>query len=216
MFSFFCYFAQMKSEVFIVSDNPQFIRTSKAIIRALISLLQKKPFEKITVQDILDETPVTRATFYAHYRDKYEIAEKMLEQFIAARGRLRKTLASPSQNLPETLHQDFWIDRDYAQALLNIHTEHVDFRKTIASELEKEYLADSTSPTRETEAKIYAQANVELYLALMDAQSPDYSPEDVQQIFVSVALHLLDLGNDPDARRYLNDRIAKKHGKAWN
>ena len=42
-----------------------------------MKLLKTKPFEKITVQDILDETPVTRSTFYKHYHDKYEIAEKM-------------------------------------------------------------------------------------------------------------------------------------------
>jgi len=43
--------------------SPQYLRTYKAITNALIHLLREKPFEKIIVQDILDETPVTRATF---------------------------------------------------------------------------------------------------------------------------------------------------------
>lgn len=50
------------------------------------SLLKKKYFEIITVQDILGETPVTRATFYAHYHDKYELVEKMLDQFLIGQG----------------------------------------------------------------------------------------------------------------------------------
>jgi len=56
--------------------STQFARTDKAIQTAMVHLLKSKPFEKITVQDILDETPVSRATFYKHYRDKYEIVEK--------------------------------------------------------------------------------------------------------------------------------------------
>ena len=50
-----------------MQTNPQYIRTDKAIKQALITLLKNKPFEKITVQDILDETPVTRSTFYKHF-----------------------------------------------------------------------------------------------------------------------------------------------------
>ena len=67
-----------------MQNNPQFVRTDKAITQALISLLKVKPFEKITVQDILDETPVTRSTFYKHFHDKYEIAEKMQQEFFEA------------------------------------------------------------------------------------------------------------------------------------
>ena len=58
---------------FCMQQNPQFLRTDKAIKQALIHLLNVKPFEKITVQDILDETPVTRSTFYKHFHDKYEM-----------------------------------------------------------------------------------------------------------------------------------------------
>lgn len=53
----------MQKEI-IMKENPQYLRTDKAIRQALIVLLKTKPFEKITVQDILDETPVTRSTFY--------------------------------------------------------------------------------------------------------------------------------------------------------
>ena len=58
--------------------SPQYLRTDKAITNALIHLLREKPFEKIIVQDILDETPVTRATFYAHFKDKYDINNKLI------------------------------------------------------------------------------------------------------------------------------------------
>ena len=73
-----------------MQNNPQFVRTDKAITQALISLLKVKPFEKITVQDILDETPVTRSTFYKHFHDKYEIAEKMQQEFFEAQAHSKK------------------------------------------------------------------------------------------------------------------------------
>lgn len=193
-----------------MSDNPQFKRTDKAIIHALISLLRQKPFEKITVQDILDETPVTRATFYAHYRDKYEIAEKMLCQFLETRNYVRKNLTSSAYPFLELMNQTLQLDRDFIQALMNIHTENVDLRKALASELEKEYLETATGPTKQIEARIYAQAYAEMYFSLINAQSPDYSPEHTYQIFISVAIGILHLTDDTETRKFLEDKIARK------
>lgn len=193
-----------------MSDNPQFKRTDKAIVYALISLLKRKPFEKITVQDILDETPVTRATFYAHFRDKYEIAEKMLEHFIEVRGNVRKQLAESDSAALDRLNRSYSADKEFAQALINIHTENVDLRKALAIELEKEYLQRSDTPTREIEAKIYAQAYVELYLSLIREEQPNFTPEHTFNIFIPVAIGMLHLNNDPETRRFLEDKIAKK------
>lgn len=47
--------------------------TKNIISNAMFGLLQRKPFEEITVQLILDEAKVSRATFYRHFRDKYEL-----------------------------------------------------------------------------------------------------------------------------------------------
>lgn len=192
-----------------MSDNPQFKRTDKAIIQALISLLRRKPFEKITVQDILTETPVTRATFYAHYRDKYEIAEKMLAHFLAARGTAREEFAASSHLPMKFIHNNPWSDREYAQALLKIHTENVDLRNALAGELEKEYLASTDSPTREIEARIYAQAYVELYLSLINAESPELTPDNAYQLLIPVALNILNLGDDHEAMVFLTHKVTQ-------
>lgn len=192
-----------------MSDNPQFKRTDKAIIQALISLLMHKPFEKITVQDILEETPVTRATFYAHYRDKYEIAEKMLQTFLTTREAVRREFASTSHLPMEYLHSSSRIDPDYARALMKIHTENVDLRKALSAELEKEYLATSESPTRQVEARIYAQAYVELYFSMISGELTNHSIESNQQIFVSVAMGFLHLNGDSETRHFLEAKVKK-------
>lgn len=196
-----------------MSDNPQFKRTDKAIMQAMISLLNRKPFEKITVQDILDETPVTRATFYAHYRDKYDIAERMLEHFLSVRGAVRKTLASPTRPSLEILERNIGLDNNFARALLKVHTEKVDFRKAITSELEKEYLETATGPYTQLQARIYAQAHAELYLSLLNEEFTDRSPEQVYQVFREVCLKLLNLDQDPQTRAFLDRKIAGKFNK---
>ncbi len=89
----------------LMSESPQFIRTDKAIKQALITLLKNKPFEKITVQDILDETPVTRSTFYKHFSDKYEIVEKLQEDFFVSQMEIRKALFENSNAFTTYLKQ---------------------------------------------------------------------------------------------------------------
>lgn len=50
-------------------------RTYKLLRDALIELIQEKPFEKISVTNICDRAMVHRATFYAHFEDKYQLLE---------------------------------------------------------------------------------------------------------------------------------------------
>ncbi len=47
--------------------------TKKALLAAFGSLLEKKPFNKITVSDITELCGVNRMTFYYHFQDIYEL-----------------------------------------------------------------------------------------------------------------------------------------------
>ena len=62
--------------------NNQFERTDRDITNALLALMDRKTFEKITVQDILDEALINRSTFYQHFPDKYAILERLQEQVV--------------------------------------------------------------------------------------------------------------------------------------
>jgi AcrR family transcriptional regulator len=48
-------------------------RTRGALLRAWVELIQEKPFDSITVQEVLDHAGVSRSTFYEHYRDKNDL-----------------------------------------------------------------------------------------------------------------------------------------------
>ena len=56
-------------------------RTRDALGDALVALMQEKPFETITVQDVLDRARVGRSTFYSHYSDKDDLLMSDADDF---------------------------------------------------------------------------------------------------------------------------------------
>jgi AcrR family transcriptional regulator len=72
-------------------------RTRDALGDALVSLMQEKPFETITVQDVLDRADVSRSTFYAHYSDKDDLLFSDADEFFEMIARSLK--GSPSERV---------------------------------------------------------------------------------------------------------------------
>jgi AcrR family transcriptional regulator len=54
--------------------------TERACMDALNSLMQRKMLSRITVQDILQESGISKATFYRHYKDKDDLFKKMIRR----------------------------------------------------------------------------------------------------------------------------------------
>ncbi len=184
-----------------MAENPQFIRTDKAIKQALISLLKTKPFEKITVQDILDETPVTRSTFYKHYHDKYEIVEKLQEDFFASQMEIRQVLFENSNSYTNYLQNMSNQNQELMTALLKVKTENVDFRQALAEQAEKFYLSETTGPNRKLEAQIFAQAVTAFQLSATSYE--EFSFDFMHEIFTTVFLRVLEIPSDDEIRKQL-------------
>jgi AcrR family transcriptional regulator len=55
--------------------DPRIRRTRQLLQEALHNLMQTKPFDEISVQDISEAATVNRATFYDHYTDKYSLLD---------------------------------------------------------------------------------------------------------------------------------------------
>jgi len=54
-------------------NDPRILRTRQLIVDAFISLTSEKDFNQITVRDIAEKATINRATFYAHFEDKFEL-----------------------------------------------------------------------------------------------------------------------------------------------
>jgi AcrR family transcriptional regulator len=153
-------------------------RTHKAIINAFIEISTRKSFEKMTVQDILDEALVSRYTFYQHFHDKYEVAEYLQEtlyqEFLHLIKKKLPELDYPNQS-PKAFHQ--MIDktsmefvRQYYRninAIKNIHTDTIDFDRLLKSYFMNHYIeSHEEGVNRDLEARIYSNmvtAAMELY-----------------------------------------------------
>ena len=51
--------------------------TKNLIFKTFVEILGEKPFDKITVRDIVERANVNRNTFYYYYSDIYELLEEM-------------------------------------------------------------------------------------------------------------------------------------------
>ena len=67
--------------------------TKNALGNSLKGLLQKKPLNKVTVKDVVEDCGVNRQTFYYHFQDIYDLLEWMFSQD------LDKFFCSQSDNL---------------------------------------------------------------------------------------------------------------------
>lgn len=78
----------MVSKTTTRESDPRVQRTRRLLQQALLELFAEKSFQSISVQDITERATVNRATFYAHFEDKYDL----LNSYI--REHFRQVLAS--------------------------------------------------------------------------------------------------------------------------
>ena len=51
--------------------------TKKAIVESFLRIIGKKPLEKITVRDVVDDCGINRNTFYYYFQDIYAVLEEI-------------------------------------------------------------------------------------------------------------------------------------------
>ncbi|EOS22670.1 hypothetical protein C806_03282 [Lachnospiraceae bacterium 3-1] len=149
-------------------NTASYKRMDKTILNAFIEISQQIPFENITVQKIADVAYISRYTFYVHFHDKYEVAERIQDELYREFTQfIQKQI--PAIHAATATAEEHWQMMDIAilrfsqkhigwtQSIWKIHTETIDFSKRI-----KTFLADnykSRFPDHENldlEAMLYA------------------------------------------------------------
>ena len=60
-------------------NESKYFNTAVKMDAALMSLLEKKDFEYITVKEVCAEAGVNRSTFYLHYENTRDLLEESIE-----------------------------------------------------------------------------------------------------------------------------------------
>ena len=99
----------------VAKIDPRIKRTRKLLLDAFISLIAEKSFEDITVQDIAARATVNRATFYAHFVDKYALVDTLIRESFAQL--LQRRLITHTGSAQEHLRQLFLAVTDHLTML---------------------------------------------------------------------------------------------------
>jgi AcrR family transcriptional regulator len=95
--------------------DPRVKRTRKLLLDAFLSVMAEKSFDEITVQDIATRATVNRATFYAHFVDKYALVDELIREGFTQM--LQQRMATPAHSTEEHLRRLLLAVCDYWMAL---------------------------------------------------------------------------------------------------
>ncbi|CAH1208436.1 hypothetical protein PAECIP111892_03109 [Paenibacillus auburnensis] len=118
------------------NDDRRIRKTKKALREALAELMMNKELRSITIQELSDTADVHRATFYAHYRDIYDLYEQLEEAMVNEMGAI--IIHDPTHTYDELFKSviDYVIENSkMCRMFLKNHT----FHERISEFLEEKY-----------------------------------------------------------------------------
>jgi len=98
--------------------DPRVKRTRSLILQSFEDLLAEKGFESISVQDVTDKAQINRATFYAHFPDKYALLDYSISQMF--RQEIEKRTLNACHYSPENLRN---LILAVCEFISNMHSE---------------------------------------------------------------------------------------------
>ena len=117
--------------------DPRVKRTRSLILQAFSDQLAEKGFESISVQDVTDKAEINRATFYAHFHDKYELLDYSISQMF--KQEIEKRTLNACHYSPDNLRN---LVLAVCEFLSNIHSEcaqpHQQFESLVEGVIKKQ------------------------------------------------------------------------------
>lgn len=195
--------------------STQFARTDKAIQTAMVHLLKSKPFEKITVQDILVEALVNRSTFYQHFPDKYAILERLQEKLIGGMTEridaLRRQGAWAQDEINRVFYEYLSAHRRQMELLLSVRSENLDLEKQMR-DLFARYLAASGSRLSDLERELLSEIIVRsVVYHIRQGTSMENLSDIMLDTWLNMSVYFYRLERHEDAREQLLSLVKKLH-----
>lgn len=76
-------------------------KTRSAITNAFLEIRSGKPLEKITIKELCEKALINKSTFYAHFRDIYDLSEYLENEVVLS---VIKNLPAPDQLFKDPAH----------------------------------------------------------------------------------------------------------------
>ncbi|MDR1287692.1 MAG: TetR/AcrR family transcriptional regulator C-terminal domain-containing protein [Treponema sp.] len=139
-----------------VQNNRGACKTKNAIRNSLIELMKQKAVARITVTEICRKADIHRTTFYAHYRDQYDLLDQMEKEAMTSIDNLldeNKLVPNCGDGqiaaMAEDLLRHIAVNNNSVQALLSRNGD-IFFQKKLISclilhlrQIEKKYSGDT-------------------------------------------------------------------------
>ena len=120
--------------------DPRVKRTRSLILRAFEELLAENNFETISVQEVTDRAQINRATFYAHFQDKYALLDYSITQMF--RQEIEKRTLNVCHYSPDNLRNLILAVCDF---LSRLHHEcaqpHLQFEALVEAQIKQQIYA---------------------------------------------------------------------------
>ncbi len=114
-------------------NDPRFKRTRNLILQSFNDLLAAKSFDAISVQDVAENAQINRATFYAHFEDKYALLDHWVQQQFKLE--IEKRMLDACHYTPENLRT---LILTVCQFLSNVRTDCVQSQRQFEPLIEKQ------------------------------------------------------------------------------
>lgn len=97
-------------------EDLRIVRTRKLLSNTLLDMMEETSIEKISVIDLCNKAMVNRATFYAHFEDKYHLLSFALEELkdeLYEKFTKNAKFTTPSETITNVLLMgvDFFFDK---------------------------------------------------------------------------------------------------------
>lgn len=206
-------------------NTASYRRMDKVILNAFIELSQEMPFENITVQKIADAALISRYTFYTHFHDKYEVAERiqddmyqefirLIRQEIPAIHAAKAAAPDQQQMIDVTILEFYRKHAAQTQSIINIHTETIDFAGRLKTFLAQNY--KSRFPHHENldlEAMLYANMAMTLAEYYMSNTGSATTNRSMISSYIYAFLYAVGIHDEQQSQQEYNRFMQMKYPK---
>lgn len=152
---------EVVTKMAVIKQDVRIMRTLNLIRGAFLALLEEKGFENMTVQDILDRTQINRSTFYAHFKNKNDVAKMFIDEI---KGLLYSNFETrfsiPTREFVQKMIPIFWQYKDMIRLIGRIETPRINLYSELQRITKQVYIQQAILKTGKSSEELDLQGHI--------------------------------------------------------